>query len=237
MTADRTILVDAILFDMDGYALYPRFRTLIDSTPGVLKAWELFSNDYNLGDSQKIAHETHGRRLYDTLKEYCKIDEEEKVHEEIDRFEDEVIRGGPVALPGALELVQKLNSLPGAKWTICTSASNKYTPGALAVAGVPIPEVGIVTSNDVSRGKPFPDPYLAGALRCGVDPKTCLIVEDAISGLNSGRAAGAQVLAVCTSTSKDRLIGGATPDFVVPDLTGISVSMVGGKIEVTIAEA
>jgi beta-phosphoglucomutase-like phosphatase (HAD superfamily) len=54
-------------------------RTLIDSTPGVLKAWETFSADYSLGDSAAIAHATHGRRLYDTLKEYCHIEDEAKL--------------------------------------------------------------------------------------------------------------------------------------------------------------
>lgn len=58
-------------------SLYP--RTLIDSTPGVLKAWQTFASDYALGDSAAIAHATHGRRLYDTFKEYCKIDDEEKL--------------------------------------------------------------------------------------------------------------------------------------------------------------
>ncbi len=46
--------------------------TLIDSTPGVLKAWATFAKDYNL-DADTVAHATHGRRLYDTLKEYCNI--------------------------------------------------------------------------------------------------------------------------------------------------------------------
>lgn len=195
----------------------------------------MFCKDYSLGDSETIAHETHGRRLYDTLKEYCKIDGEEKLHAEIDRFEDEVILGGPVALPGTLELLNRLIQL-NANWTIATSASNKYTPGALNKAGLPIPKIGYVTSNDVSKGKPFPDPYLAGALKCGVDAKNCLVVEDAVSGLTAGRAAGAKVLAVCTSTPKERLLAGAQPDFIVPDLRSISVSAVGNKIEVTISE-
>ncbi|KAF6766452.1 HAD-like domain-containing protein [Ephemerocybe angulata] len=201
---EQKIIVDAILFDMDG--------TLIDSTPGVLKAWELFCKDYSLGDSETIAHETHGRRLYDTLKEYCKIDEGReapcKCTAEIDRFEDEVILGGPVALPGTLEL---LNRVP----------SNKYTPGALNKAGLPIPKIGYVTSNDVSKGKPFPDPYLAGALKCGVDAKNCLVVEDAVSGLTAGRAAGAKVLAVCTSTPKERLLAGAQPGLYCPRLAKV----------------
>ena len=53
------------------------YRTLIDSTPGVLQAWKTFSEDYSLGDSVAIAHKTHGRRLYETLKEYCNIKDED----------------------------------------------------------------------------------------------------------------------------------------------------------------
>ncbi|KAG6866270.1 hypothetical protein C0991_006857, partial [Blastosporella zonata] len=182
--------VDAILFDMDG--------TLIDSTPGVLKAWATFANDYALGDSTKIAHETHGRRLYDTLQEYCKI-EGEKLITEISRFEDEVIQGGPTDLPGAVALIKQLERADAHLWNIVTSASNKYAPRALERAGIPLPSAGLITSNDVTAG---------------------LVVEDAISGLRSGRAAGARTLAVCTSTPRDVLLEcDARPDYIVEDLT------------------
>lgn len=53
-------------------------RTLIDSTPGVLKAWEVFAADYGLNAVQ-VAHDAHGRRLYDTLREFCGIRDEEKL--------------------------------------------------------------------------------------------------------------------------------------------------------------
>lgn len=47
-----------------------------------------------------------------------------------------------------------------------------------------------------------------------------LVVEDAISGMKSGRAAGAKVLAVCTSTSRKTIQeSDAMPDFIVGDLT------------------
>lgn len=52
--------------------------TLIDSTPGVLKAWETFGKDYSL-NAEEVAHASHGRRLYDTLKEFCRIDDEDKL--------------------------------------------------------------------------------------------------------------------------------------------------------------
>jgi hypothetical protein len=46
---------------------------------GVLKAWDIWAEKYNLGDGAEIAHATHGRRLYDTMKELCHIEEEEKL--------------------------------------------------------------------------------------------------------------------------------------------------------------
>lgn len=71
----------------------------------------------------------------------------------------------------------------------------------------------------ISRGKPFPDPYLEGVKRCGVDPRKTLVVEDAPSGIRSGKACGAKTLAVLTSHDKARMVGsGAGPDYTVDNL-------------------
>ncbi|KAF8060987.1 HAD-like domain-containing protein [Lyophyllum atratum] len=156
---------------------------------------------------------------------------------EIDRFEEEVIQGGPTALPGAAVLIDKLHSPDAHGWTIVTSASNNYAPRALLRAGIPLPAAGLVTSNDVAHGKPHPAPYLAGADKCGADPKKCLVVEDAISGLKSGRAAGSRTLAVCTSTPRETILkSDANPDYIVADLTQVSARWVDGKVEVTIEQ-
>jgi len=223
-----SVTVDAILFDMDG--------TLIDSTPGVIAAWEAWSVKYQLGDFTQIVHNAHGRRLQDSLKEYCGITDEHRLTDEVLLFEEEVIRAGPVALPGSKELLSQLCSHPESqlKWTIVTSASNKFAKRAFDQAGIPIPAAGIVTANDVSRGKPHPDPYLAGAALCSADPRKCLVVEDAISGLVAGHTAGALTLAVCTSTERVKLVEGGKPDFIVRDLTNVSVDVVDGKIQLTI---
>ncbi|KAK7468515.1 hypothetical protein VKT23_003019 [Stygiomarasmius scandens] len=227
----QKIYADALLFDMDG--------TLIDSTPGLIEAWRTFCKDYNLGDPAAVAHATHGRRLYDTLRDVCSIEDEEKLLSEIDRFEEEVIQGGPVALPGAVELLSQLNSdgLTRDKWTIVTSATNYYAPRALKRCGIPLPQAGLVTSNDVTNGKPHPEPYLIGASMCNAEPTKCLVVEDAVSGLNAGRNSGAKTLAVCTSTTKDSLLAaGAKPDFVVADLTSVQVKWMGDAFEISISE-
>jgi HAD superfamily hydrolase (TIGR01509 family) len=54
----------------------------------------------------------------------------------------------------------------------------------------------VVTGDEVEHGKPHPEPYLTAAARLGVDPRECLVVEDSPSGLRSGLAAGASVVAV-----------------------------------------
>ncbi|KAI5123726.1 hypothetical protein M0805_000319 [Coniferiporia weirii] len=233
-TSLTRITVDAVLFDMDG--------TLIDSTPGVMAAWQIFAKQYGF-DADTVAHASHGRRLLDTLKEFCAIEDENKLLAEVTRFEEEVLIGGPVALPGAVELIKEIqsgNPSPDAQrhsWTIATSATNVYTPRALDVCGVPIPPAGLVTSNDVVRGKPYPDPYLAAAKRCGVEAINCLVVEDAPSGLNAGRSAGSKTLAVCTSHSKEAILRSSKPDYIVKDLTRVSIKWVDGKLEFLIDES
>lgn len=44
----------------------------------MLKAWDTFADDY-LFSATEVAHASHGRRLYDTLKEYCRINDEDKL--------------------------------------------------------------------------------------------------------------------------------------------------------------
>ena len=67
----------------------------------------------------------------------------------------------------------------------------------------------MITSDDVTVGKPDPEPYLRAATLLGVDPSDCLVIEDAPAGIAAGRAAGAAVLAVGHTYPVDEL-GAAT---------------------------
>jgi len=55
----------------------------------------------------------------------------------------------------------------------------------------------VVTSDEVRRGKPHPDTFLALARRLGVPPRACLVFEDALLGEEAARRAGMRVIAVC----------------------------------------
>ena len=89
----------------------------------------------------------------------------------------------------------------------------------IAAAGLPTPRV-LVTSSDIKRGKPDPEPYLKGAEVLQVSPEDCVVVEDAPAGIRSGKAAGARVLALRT-TAQDAELLSAGADWIVDDLSKV----------------
>ena len=88
-----------------------------------------------------------------------------------------------VVLPGAVEA---LASLAGAKNAIATSCTVPLAQARIAAAQLVPPSV-LVTVDDVAHGKPHPDPFLEAARRLGVDPRRCLVVEDAPKDLRRPR--------------------------------------------------
>lgn len=57
----------------------------------------------------------------------------------------------------------------------------------------------LITASDVRMHKPHPEPYLTAARTLGVDPKSCLVIENAPAGIDSALAAGATCYAVCST--------------------------------------
>ena len=82
----------------------------------------------------------------------------------------------------------------------------------------------LVTGSDVERKKPFPDIYLKGAALIGVDPKDCLVVEDAVSGIKAAHAAGMDAVGVPTTFSREELETRVHPEYMlneIKELTGL----------------
>ncbi|GMK58966.1 hypothetical protein CspeluHIS016_0604080 [Cutaneotrichosporon spelunceum] len=222
------INVESVLFDMDG--------TLINSSPAVVKAWELFAEKYPL-DLEDILRSAHGMRTIDVLRKWCKVSDEH-IEAEVVRFETAILenaeeigrqtgKSGIEVLPGVGKLLTDLSEHKHMrdgelKWAICTSSTHFYAGQAIPIAGLETPKI-FVTADSVQRGKPFPDPYLLGAKGCNASPFESLVVEDAPTGIRSGKAAGCRVLATCTSHSAEELEK-ECPDFLVEDLSKVSVA-------------
>jgi sugar-phosphatase len=102
---------------------------------------------------------------------------------------------------------------------VVTSATERLARARLAAGGVPVPE-RLVTANQVTRGKPDPEPFLAGAALLGFAPEECVVFEDSSSGAKAGRAAGCTVIATTFSHSVETL---DAAHYLVNDLTGLEV--------------
>ena len=121
-----------------------------------------------------------------------------------------------------------LRALPQDKWAIVTSCTRDLAEVRIKAAGVPRPAV-IITSTDVTNGKPHPEPYLKGAEKLGLRGDECVVIEDAPAGIRAGKAAGAKVIAVKT-TMTEKELRQADPDWVVEDYSQVEVVREGAEV-------
>jgi len=202
------IQCQGVLFDLDG--------VLADSTPAVSRVWTIWAKKYGL-DPEETIRKAHGRPSITTIRELLLNGDHETENAIVERMEIEDI-DGVIPLPGAVEL---LNALPANRWTIVTSCTRPLALVRLHAAGLPIP-VKLVTSNDITNGKPHPEPYLAGANLLGLAAADCLVFEDAPAGIRAGKAAGARVIALQT-TERDELLHQDGADWIVKDCDSVRV--------------
>ena len=184
-----------VLFDLDG--------VLIDSTPCVTRVWQAWAIEHGL-DPEHVVHVAHGRRSIETIELVAPNLDAAAENIEVENRELADTEGLTV-FPGALDL---LRSLPQGKWTIVTSGTRPLATLRLQVGGLPVPE-RMVTADDVSKGKPNPEPYLKGAEILGLRAEDCVVIEDAPSGLKAANAAGCRSFGVPTTYRPEEL-GDAT---------------------------
>jgi sugar-phosphatase len=206
--------VRAVLFDMDG--------TLIDSTHAVDRSWAAWERLWHVRLGLRAS--SLGQPARDIVAARVPAADAEAAFRDIERLEV-ADTDGVVVLPGVREL---LRAIPADRWAVATSCTAPLAAARLAAAGIEPPV--LVTSSDTALGKPDPAPYLAAAARLGVAPEECLVVEDAVAGVQAGRAAGCATLGVLGS------VPGATlgADAIVPDLTAVRVERVGELLRIVL---
>ena len=196
-----------LLIDMDG--------TLVDSTVLVEATWTDFASRYGL-DAAEVIRFAHGRPIGATVARF--LSDPVLVERETAslRTHEEGTSEGVVEVPGAAAL---LATVPADRWALVTSASRLLAFNRMRTAGLEPPETGVF-SDDITAGKPDPQPYLLGAKLLGVPPADCVALEDSRAGIASAVAAGARVIVVGGVTDHD----GELPR--VPDLRGLTYDAV-----------
>ncbi|MEV3969487.1 HAD family hydrolase [Streptomyces sp. NPDC050698] len=212
-----TIHAQALLFDNDG--------TLVSSLASVDRCWTRWAGEYGITAEEFARVELHGRPAAEIAADLLPA---EVVPQAVARIEDleveDVPNGGVHLLPGTRVL---LDALPADRWAVVTSATRRLAEARLDAVGI-LPKT-LVAADDITRGKPDPEPYLLAARALGVDPAHCVVFEDAPAGLTAGRAAGMTTVALTTTHQAHELHA----DLVVENLSALSVLVTERGVEIS----
>ncbi len=141
----------------------------------------------------------------------------------------------PPLFPGAATVVRALAAHH--RLAICSGALRQEVEGVLAAAGLRECFSAVVAAEDVDRGKPDPEGYVAALAALNREvvpplaPPDCLVIEDTVAGIEAARGAGMRCLAVAHTYLRERLTGAdrvvATLAEVTPDLVAELLRPVG----------
>jgi HAD superfamily hydrolase (TIGR01509 family) len=175
-------MAGAVLWDMDG--------TLVDSEEYHWLSWRdtMAAEGFALTREQFL--ESFGQRNDAILARWLGANASARVGDTKEELYRKLLReGGLAPLPGAAEWVRRLHR-EGWAQAIASSA-----PRANVAAVLEVIELGgcfqaIVSAEDVTRGKPDPQVFVTAASRLGMAPSRCIVVEDAVAGVEAARRAG-----------------------------------------------
>ena len=203
----------AILFDMDGVLIESEYlmrasaiKALADY--GITAKHEDFREFTGMGEDKFVGGvaEKYGLKYEFAMKELA-----------YDYFGQDVKEMAEVPA-GVKQMLTALHE-KGLVLAVCSAADLRKVRYNIQAIGVDESIfTALVTGSDVERKKPFPDIYLEGARRVGIDSKDCLVVEDAISGIQAAHAAGMDAVGVPTTFSKEELAERVNPEYLLNEI-------------------
>ncbi|HYW96565.1 MAG TPA: HAD-IA family hydrolase [Bacteroidales bacterium] len=196
-------MIKAVLFDMDG--------VLVDSEKFINQAGvELFREkgyDVKPEDFTPFTGMGENRYLGGVAEKYNIPFDVKKDKARAYQIYGELVKGKLEALDGVHEFIDKCKK-KNLRMAVATSADEVKMKINLRETGLKEDAFdALVNGLDVENRKPDPEIYLKAAKMIGVDPSSCLVVEDAVSGVKAAKAAGCNCLALTTSFSKNELDG------------------------------
>ena len=216
-TGFRAFTPKAALFDMDG--------VLYDSMPNHAYSWHTSMASFGIEMSEADAYAYEGMRGVETIKKIVKEQRGVEItDEESQRMYDEksrIFSTRPTALmmEGVKELQEKMKAR-GLKIVVVTGSGQVSLLEKLEHDFKGLIEPGmIVSSFDVKRGKPNPEPYLKGLAKAGVEPWEAIVVENAPLGVRAAQAARIFTVAVNTGPLPNTMLADEGADLIFNKMT------------------
>jgi beta-phosphoglucomutase len=212
-----------ILWDMDG--------TLVDTAELHFRAWSRLMQDIGRPFTRDDFAATFGWRNPEIFRALCggRFGARE-IAELGDRKEDyyraSAREAGVALLPGARRLLEGLDAA-GACQAIGSSAPRANLELILELTGVARFFAAVVSMEDTQRGKPDPQVFEVAAARLAVPARRCVVVEDAVAGVQAARAGGMRCVAVSfVGHHAEETLRAAGADLVVKSLEAVDAAMV-----------
>jgi beta-phosphoglucomutase len=204
----------AAIFDLDG--------TIVDNMPIHAEAFAIFVGRHGLApltleDRKRLDGRRNSEILPDLFGRALAPAELDAYADEKEALYRELAAGRLTPMNGLVALLDRLDA-HAIPFAIATSAPPANVAHSLAQIDLDRRMRCIVRGDQVPRGKPYPDIYLATAARLGVEPSSCVAFEDAPMGIMAAKAAGMKTVAVASSfTPEDLAAPSVGADWVVRD--------------------
>jgi beta-phosphoglucomutase len=184
------IKIKAIIWDLDG--------VIIDSADEHRRAWQRLAREENVKMTDDDFWSTFGKRnndIFAIIWGPLTPEQAQQLGNRKETYFRDLIRQSAALLPGSMELMQSLHKA-GYPQALASSAPIENIQLISEVLGLGRYLSALVSGETVPLGKPAPDIFLKAAQQLHIDPSYCLVIEDAVAGVEAAHAAGMRCIAV-----------------------------------------